>query len=308
LRRVVALALFLVTTAAATASGGSAGTITGSILMSTGGAKPAHGLYRLDLGSGRLTRLTTGSHDWDAAWSRDGKHIAFDRGQYSPERVAESSLYVVDSSGKGLHSFGDVQALSVSWGPSDRELAISDAGGKGGISIVSPDGITLREIRSSGYDPAWSPDGRTILYVDGGTIYAMNADGTGVHAIVKPPPAAGQHLYRFAAPAWAPNGASISFVEMDLFKPAAGTLETARPDGSDQLVVARMPAWQDFYAQSSFPFWSPDSHSIAFLELHGDQQWLVAVPSTGGKAVTLYKSSASSDLVPASPSSWASVG
>jgi Tol biopolymer transport system component len=193
----------------------------------------------------------------------------------------------------------------VSWGPGDTELAISDPGTKGGISIVSPDGTGLRKLVSSGYDPAWSPDGRTIIYIDGGTIYAMNADGTGAHTIVKPPPSTGKHVYRFFEPAWAPNGASISFVEIDLLNANAGTLETARPDGTNRHVVAQMPTWQDFSTRSAFPFWSPDSRSIAFLELHGHQQWLVAVPSTGGKAKPLYRSGWLSDLIPASPASWA---
>ena len=301
--RVAALALFLVTTLAATAARG-AGIVSGSILMSTESANPGHGLYRVDLGSGHLTRLTTGARDWDAAWSRNGKLIAFDRGHSSPEGTPESSLYVIDSSGKGLHSVGDVQALSASWGPGDKELVISDPGSNGGISVVSPDGAGLRKLLSSGYDPVWSPDGRRILYLDGGTIYAMNADGTDPHAIVTPPPAAGGHLYRFAAPAWAPNGDSISFVEMDLDNQPSGTLETARPDGSDRHAVAQMATWQDFYPQSSFPFWAPDSRSIAFLELHGAQVWLVAVPSTGGKAAPLYKRSISSSLTPTSPASW----
>ncbi len=62
---------------------------------------------------------------------------------------------------------------------------------------ISPDGITLACVNQStnyidfwnistdtsvqlieGSDPCWTPDGKTILYVDGNNIYSINIDGT----------------------------------------------------------------------------------------------------------------------------------
>ena len=57
--------------------------------------------------------------------------------------------------------------------------------------------------------PAWSPDGRTIVFVswrDGnGEVYAMDADGSGPRNLT-------QHPAKDVRPAWSPDGRRIAFV------------------------------------------------------------------------------------------------
>ena len=57
--------------------------------------------------------------------------------------------------------------------------------------------------------PAWSRDGRTIVFVswrDGnGEVYAMDADGSGPRNLT-------QHPAKDAHPAWSPDGRRIAFV------------------------------------------------------------------------------------------------
>ena len=57
--------------------------------------------------------------------------------------------------------------------------------------------------------PAWSPDGRTIVFVswrDGnGEVYAMDADGSGPRNLTQNPA-------KDVRPAWSPDGRSIAFV------------------------------------------------------------------------------------------------
>jgi WD40-like Beta Propeller Repeat len=59
--------------------------------------------------------------------------------------------------------------------------------------------------------PAWSRDGRTIVFVswrDGNReVYAMDADGSGPRNLT-------QHPARDVRPAWSPNGRRIAFVSL----------------------------------------------------------------------------------------------
>ena len=36
--------------------------------------------------------------------------------------------------------------------------------------------------------PAWSPDGRQIMFASGGALYVMNADGSSLGRLTYPPP------------------------------------------------------------------------------------------------------------------------
>ncbi len=50
------------------------------------------------------------------------------------------------------------------------------------VLVVSPDGTGLRNLTPDGVfesDPIWSPDGRKILFLREGSLYLMDADGSG---------------------------------------------------------------------------------------------------------------------------------
>src|SRR5947208_14513365 len=70
----------------------------GSLAIITDNSIPGPGMYRLDLASRRLTRLTTRGTDSAPVWSRDGKRIAFVRPHYR--------LYIVNRDGSRLHRAG----------------------------------------------------------------------------------------------------------------------------------------------------------------------------------------------------------
>jgi Tol biopolymer transport system component len=101
--------------------------------------------------------------------------------------------------------------------------------------------------------PAWSPDGRTIVFVswrDGnGEVYAMDADSSGPRNLT-------QHPATDVRPAWSPDGRSIAFVSQ---RDGHSEVYVMNADGSGRRNLTRDRASDDY------PTWSPDGRRIAFL-------------------------------------------
>jgi Tol biopolymer transport system component len=101
--------------------------------------------------------------------------------------------------------------------------------------------------------PAWSRDGRTIVFVswrDGnGEVYAMEADGSGPQNLT-------QHPAKDVRPAWSHDGRRIAFVSR---RDGNSEIYVMDPDGSRKRNLTRDRAIDDY------PTWSPDGRRIAFL-------------------------------------------
>ena len=101
--------------------------------------------------------------------------------------------------------------------------------------------------------PAWSRDGRTIVFVswrDGnGEVYAMNADGSEPRNLT-------QHPATDVRPAWSPDGRRIVFVSR---RDGNSEVYVMNADGSGKRNLTRDRASDDY------PTWSPDGRKIAFL-------------------------------------------
>lgn len=266
-------------------------TLITTLAITTANSIPGPGLWRLDLADRRLTRLTKQRGDSYPAWSRDGQQLAFTR---------RGHLFLVGRDGNGEHAVGNLAAFNPSWGPGDRQLVI----GANGLWVVNPDGSGRRRISSFGQEPAWSPNGQTILFaLPGRGIYAVRPNGKGLHRVIKTPTSAG-HLYSLQAPAWAPTGKRIAYFQQDLMAitTAGPLLRTANPDGTGQRTAARLSITAlDF----GVPAWSPDSTAIAVAEFRGKPEGIFTIPSGGGKPTLLY--GGSSGTVWGTPS-WTAAG
>lgn len=265
-----------------------AASIRGSILVASD-----RGIFRRHP-NGKLTQLTTDRNDQFPAWSRDGTQIAFVRVQ-PPELFCR--LFVINSDGTGLRQVGDVETdcSRASWGPGDRQLVFGGApegGGNAALWVVNVDGTRLKRLlrgrggNPEGTHPAWSPDGRTIVFgwtasqVKG--LLAIRPDGSGLHALVKPRP---RHVEVLSQPMWSRDGKRLAFVHVD-FDTKTRKIVTATARGSRRRALAHLPLNP---GQMGVPSWSPNGSLIAFSGQCGQRGCVWTIPSRGGTRQVLMR-------------------
>jgi len=201
---------------------------------------------------------------WNAAWSPDGRRLAF-RGYYAPYAEGDYAIYVVGANGCHLTKLTKaMNGVTPSWSPSGRQIAFA----VGGINVINANGTGLRSLSRSGreryadQEPTWSATNRiafvrTRLGTSRGEIYAMNADGSGLAPLTHGGPG-------FAQPSWSPNGKSIAFVAYPSSSApnySAGVVDVANADGTGAHRVSP-PSWWSYS-----PTWI--GGKIVFLVIKG---------------------------------------
>lgn len=197
----------------------------------------------------RRRRLTRGLEQVASPfWSPDGRRLAF----LAP--VGSPDVYVIRPDGRGLRRLTSGGGFfDLAWSPDSKRLAASRcAPPTCDLFVLSATQGRPRLLARESSQPAWSPDGRRIVFLstrDGEPeIYVADADGSGQRRLTDSP---GED----ADAAWSPDGSSIAF---DSKRTGNSQIYVMRPDGSDQrrLVV---DGWYD--AQ---PRWSPGGRRILF--------------------------------------------
>jgi len=165
-------------------------------------------IYRMDLRSRRLIKLTSGSGviDTSPSYSPDGGQIVF-----NSDRGGAQQLYVMDADGGNIKriSFGDGRYGTPVWSPRADLIAFTKmSGGKFYIGVMRPDGSGERLLTESYLDegPSWSPNGRVIVFHrqfrgsagrGGNTkLYTVDVTGSNLREVVTPMDA--------SDPAWSP--------------------------------------------------------------------------------------------------------
>ena len=193
-------------------------------------------LILLDGGAASQTAAPAVSAQWNAATRAEPSRIAFLRGNLGPPcrpvSACHDELYVMNADGTGL-----------------RRLTRNTELG----------------------DPAWSPNGRKLVFVErverGGApcrpagrcheeIYVINADGTGLRRLTR-------NAVFDGNPVWSPDGRRIAFVR-DRDRQTANIF-VMNADGSDQRRLTpnlRRRPWIELA-------WSPDWKKIAFVASGG---------------------------------------
>jgi Tol biopolymer transport system component len=258
--------------------------LTGQILFTTS-RDAAPDILVLDLDRSTITRLTSGTDDWDhmPQWSPDRSRIAFVRQTRNAAFGSwDSYLWVMSADGSGAHEIGVGGAPGFgqwfSWSPDGTRLAVF---GGSGFSIINADGSGMIMWKNplagtAIFSPAWSPDGSTIAFF-GDTpnagltsffqVQVVDADGSNVRRLTSVNTYGGTDPAE-RNPAWSPDGTKLTFWS------AAFGLTVATRDGTAAYSAShddwRSPSGlEGFSVQGdAAPDWSPDGKHLVF-QMHG---------------------------------------
>jgi len=234
--------------------------------------------------------------DGGAAWSPDGRRIAFvsDR-----DGANNSEIYVMDADGSRQTRLttaarGDTHPT---WSPDGRRIAfVSDRDDfNSEVYVMKANGsgqVNLTRSPASDEEPTWSPDGRRIAFSSDradqeaipGDIYTMDTDGSNEKRLT-----IGNSG---SAPAWAPDGKRIAFAATS----ASGSSEiyVMARDGSGRKNLTRTTTTTTG-GEEGEPAWSPDSQKIAFTDIASSEIYAMAAD---GSRVTRLTTNAVTDEEP----------
>ena len=233
--------------------------------------------------NGSHRRQLTGLRiDRQAAWSPDGRYVAFARERRDGLKPGdEYDIFLATARGRITRNLtngaGDFN-LSPSWSPDGKQLAFSPGHYGSFIAIVNRDGSNFHILYTSagpviGAEPAWSPDGQTIAFDDTRTyprvphVYTVPASGGAEPQVL---------LIDAQSPAWSPDGSKLAFLRPRDESPGLADLFVANEDGSNprKLVSAASIA--------SRAAWSPDGAQIAFVRASQTRSSIYAVDVSSG--------------------------
>jgi tricorn protease len=201
-----------------------------SLALSPGGERVAivarGDVFSVPVEHGVTRNLTQSSsaHDREAAWSTDGKRLA-----YVSDRSGEEEVYVQAQDGNApavqVTSGSSSRFYSPRWSGDDKRIAFSDNTGRlYMIDVASKRRITIaKDPAELAQDYRWSPDGRYLSYslngpngFSGVFIWSL-ADGKSRRVTPQ--------LFNAHSPAWAPNGELLYFLSEREYQPLLSTIE-----------------------------------------------------------------------------------
>ncbi len=235
-------------------------------------------------------------------WSPDGKKLVFispctGRSRHYPG----SSLYLINSDGSGLEPLptapeGD---FDPSWSPDGHFIAFTslrngrlqiyrlkvDDRSVINLSAVDLSDVIISNIPHSDWQPAWSPDGNTIVFVRDRFTYQlwlMDADGKNQRPFSRS--ITQVETPDDSSPAWTPDGTIILFTQMvrDTYTP---WLMGMRLQDINQIYKEFHipPNWTPSFGYISNPQVSPDGFWVVFEDwLYGINQRDIYVMTING--------------------------
>ena len=246
-------------------------------------------IWSVDPTRGNPRQLTFGDA-WDdsAAWSPDGKSIAF-----ASTREVDGRIWIMDADGSNQRMLsGEVPTASQgnpAWSPDGSRIVFTSSGGLCGnqdLWIMNADGSNSANLTNTptcdAFDSEadWSPKGDRIAFMSGAGgaqhIWTINPDGSGALNLTADLPGSDY-------PSWSPLGDRIAFSY-------AGEIWVMDADGSNRQQLTQK-------ACNLQPSWSPDGSQIAFVS--GCDDWGIHVLDLETNALERVADSPGSDTSPA---------
>ena len=178
----------------------------------------------LEHGVTRNLTHTSNAHEREAAWSLDGRRLA-----YVSDASGEEELYVQAQDGGGppqaVTTGPGSRYYAPRWSSDGKRIAISDQTGR--LFVVDLGSRRRLEVVKDPLDLAldyqWSPDGRFLSYTlnesnNFSAVYIWST-ADGVSRRVTP------EFFNAQSPAWAPNGELLYFLSAREYAPLISTVE-----------------------------------------------------------------------------------
>lgn len=197
---------------------------------------------------GAAAALTVAPPPAPAAAAAGGVRPSF---AFTSDRDGDLEIFVRRTDGRTVqvtrNRVADLQAV---WSPDGSRFAVVRQVGEGtALVVMAADGTRVRRLTtpvtfadgraSSDFDPAWSPDGRSLVFTsDRATgqepeIHRVDADGTGLRRLTRTADFVGDHH-----PTWSADGRWIYFTSQRISY-ANQEIHRMRPDGSGVQRITR---------------------------------------------------------------------
>jgi eukaryotic-like serine/threonine-protein kinase len=228
-----------------------------------------------------FTKLTSQAGiEQHPSFSPDGRWIV-----YSAPASGTEHIFLHSVGGENpIDLTGDQSSHDVhpAFSPDGEQIAFRSDRLGGGVFVMGRTGEFARRVASKGFNPAWSPDSRKIVYsTEGVETNPYQRDGVGALWTVDIASGTTQRIYEGDAvqPAWSPDGHRIAFWMVadnghkDLFTiPAAG----------GAAVAVTTDAAVDFS-----PAWSPDGRYLLFSSDRSGSPnlWRVPIEESTGRVL-----------------------
>ena len=164
--------------------------------------------------------------------------------------------------------------------PDSRRIAFRSTRDGGGIYVMAPDGTAVRRVVAEGFNPAWSSDGREIIYDTEDVLYPESRYGVSQLWAVDVASGRKRLITKGDAvqPNSSPHGYRIAYWGREGGMP---DLWTVAADGSAPVRITN----DKFYDWN--PVWSPDGKYLYFSSSRGGSMnlWRVAVDEKTGAAL-----------------------
>ena len=235
---------------------------------------------------GTGTRQVTHLTDSDALggeWSPDGTRIVFARDYAFGKPSEHLDIEVIDADGGNPHAFG-LDGLNgwPAWSPNGKTILWLRAPG---LALANPDGSEMRLVKVPGDNssPSFSPDGKRV---------ALRRDvGGGTAIYVVNVNGTGLRRVAFSRKGmadkihWSPDGSRIVFSMPEFGPPLSSNVYTIRPNGTGLTQLTHDTGGKINNGADS---WSPDGQKIVFASNRAGayQPYQLFVMNPDGSGVT----------------------